>query len=146
MLIANHVGFTQGPAASCTASVIATLQSVFRNVRCFRDAPLDRNPESATNIVQLSSLLPLSCAPVTQCFVSLRAVVVPQVCFASRQPIQFRLPVASSPDEFTAATAVADFQSWEVTSAYLLAQGHQEAAAVSVSVLTAPAHGYPNVN
>ena len=85
------------------------------------------------------SLLP-SPALRSHCFVSLRSVVVPQVCFASRQPIQFRLPVASSPDEFTAATAVADFQSWEVTSAYLLAQGVQEAAVVSVSVLTAPAH------
>lgn len=62
VLALNMVGFQQGPRASATWAVARTLRAEFPVVRAFRDSPVERNPDSTTNILFFASDLPVDAA------------------------------------------------------------------------------------
>jgi SAM-dependent methyltransferase len=59
VLSLNFVGYQRGPHVEGTWALTRTLRAAFPNVRGFRDRPLDKSPDSATNLTFFASEGPL---------------------------------------------------------------------------------------
>ena len=86
VLVLNFPGYDHGKNAAGTWAVARTLRAVFPNMRVFRDAPPDEEPESPTNIV----------------------------FFASEGDLEFRIPANAAFENPTCEQIQRSFQSWEI--------------------------------